>query len=1123
MRTYGGREVIVTASKSVLVYDEASSKIHEVEPTRIVPGKSRVPVMANLPLPPGPETTVFRVESCLPKTEYIHGTEFNKALRMVKNMRTSVPYGKAPMSWWNKHNGTDFTLPYPSLARFQRATVRSAGVKDGCIYPYHARRDIDLPEQFALTREFGVICGLYLAEGFADDHKGHVCFSNNDIAIQQTAQEWFDSLGISWYMQTSSSHNSKTVVGCSVLLARVLILTFGKGAANKHISPEFVGAPLPFITGLLDGYISGDGSVSDRDIYVASASLSLLHGIQMLAARIGVFGKLSSAVGILKPDSDNGRYLDRHRLSFKSQFARRLCDILTFTHPEKEKKRIDICTTPKHINFDTLADVVLDTVESIEQVDVRSYPKVYDVTLPSTLNFGIANGLMVRDTSETGYIQRKGMKTMESIQTVYDRTVRNSENEIIQYRYGGDNVDGRYIEKVNQPELLLNNKEMEEKFVWMSVEQQQKELGFLLLLRDGIRKAKLTVYEQKLNDEIRLSVVIERLLENMSVSWKKQKSTDPVITYEEWDAAIDSCVKKLERTFVEGKVINKGVYNLVNLLFHLAVTCCSKKIIQELRCTRKQFVSLLNTIATTHNKFNVAPGESVGPLACSSTMEPATQMTLSTFHHTGIASKTNVTLGVPRLQEIVDATQKMKKPSATVFLKHPFNKTMGGAKWAKKLIENKSFDHIKKSIRSLSRNEYMSKSYSDELAQWDREKKIFKLTETQTDNTKKKSANKNKPPVFSHVNNESIDSMRPPSPTATKKRKSKTNFDFVQPESKNEWYTRIVLDKQAMLTLGLDIYSLKRMIQGELKNTAYVYCTDFNTPKCVLVVQWLCLHLLTQNIPSDRIKLFEQQLLSSIEAYLLGAIRLSGIAAIEQANIVNCVTHQITEDGSIVENKEYYLSCSGSDMCNLLRHPLVDSNRTYTNNIHEINDTLGIEAANAAIVNEISLVISFDGTYVDKRHFQIIADSMTRHGSVIAMTRHGIGKIDNGFLCKASFEKSVDVLEDAALYGKHDDLNDPTGNIVFGKMCKLGTGVFDVMVEEDNESQQDNSSVARPTKKRKIQIDDDDIVTTSMFSYGSVPTQYNYNAKRNQDYTPISVTSNYATNKRPPSPTRDCV
>lgn len=99
-----------------------------------------------------------------------------------------------------------------------------------------------------------------------------------------------------------------------------------------------------------------------------------------------------------------------------------------------------------HRNFDTYNNVVLDKIVEINVIGIENHPKVYDLTIPSTLNFGLANGLQVRDTSQTGYIQRRLIKGLEDLKVEYDMTVRNSKGKIIQFAYGDDGFDTTRVE-----------------------------------------------------------------------------------------------------------------------------------------------------------------------------------------------------------------------------------------------------------------------------------------------------------------------------------------------------------------------------------------------------------------------------------------------------------------------------------------------------------------------------------------------------------------------------------------------------------------------------------------------------------------------------------------------------
>ena len=73
---------------------------------------------------------------------------------------------------------------------------------------------------------------------------------------------------------------------------------------------------------------------------------------------------------------------------------------------------------------------------------------------------------------------------------------------------------------------------------------------------------------------------------------------------------------------------------------------------------------LLDTIVLSYKQAIVAPDETVGMIAAQSIGEPTTQMTLNTFHFAGVASKSNVTRGVPRIEEI--SPQRTYEPIARI-------------------------------------------------------------------------------------------------------------------------------------------------------------------------------------------------------------------------------------------------------------------------------------------------------------------------------------------------------------------------------------------------------------------------------------------------------------------------
>ena len=131
-------------------------------------------------------------------------------------------------------------------------------------------------------------------------------------------------------------------------------------------------------------------------------------------------------------------------------------------------------------------------------------------------------------------------------------------------------------------------------------------------------------------------------------------------------------VKELNDKLVVVKgddVLSRQAQINATLLFSIFLrsTLCTKRVAEEHKLSEEAFEWLLGEIETRFQRAHVQPGEMVGALAAQSLGEPATQMTLNTFHYAGVSAK-NVTLGVPRLKEIINVSKKPKTPSLTIFL-----------------------------------------------------------------------------------------------------------------------------------------------------------------------------------------------------------------------------------------------------------------------------------------------------------------------------------------------------------------------------------------------------------------------------------------------------------------------
>jgi len=155
---------------------------------------------------------------------------------------------------------------------------------------------------------------------------------------------------------------------------------------------------------------------------------------------------------------------------------------------------------------------------------------------------------------------------------------------------------------------------------------------------------------------------------------------------------------------------------------------------------------------------------------------------------------------------------------------------------------------------------------------------------------------------------------------------------------------------------------------------------------------------------------------------------------------------KITKALVVQEGDEYVILTEGSNLKEVIKVPGVDVTRVITNDIHEIAEVLGIEAARNAIINEAKNVLREQGLDVDIRHLILLADMMTVSGSVRQVGRHGVIKLKESVLARAAFEISVQVLLDAAARGEVDCLKGNVERILMGKEIPVGTGMVSLLM-----------------------------------------------------------------------------
>jgi DNA-directed RNA polymerase beta' subunit len=644
IKTNAGRSVIVTESKSLLIWNAETKKLKEM-PTPEIKVGDRVPV-TNILCEPPIVLNEIQMQNYLPKSEYIYGTDFNIASDKMKEAMMNKQ--KITSGWWKENNGTTFTLPYSKKSSLQRTNKRSNTdvIQNGYIYPYHAARKNTLfNEVFELNEENGIFIGLFLAEGNAD--KSTVTITNLNENIRDFVKQWFNKYHIEWTERERINKiggKTTTITGNCVLLSIFLKKWVGHKAENKYVPSDAFIANENFIKGLLNGYYSGDGTISKNSIDVSSASKRLIEGISMLCSRFGIFGKVSMTQ-MKKNNLGTKNIRSTHRFFIRAQYGKIFSEKISLLEENKNKKMNNIIWKHNSKLFNTYNDVLLDEIIEINIIGVEKHPKVYDLTIPSTLNFGLANGLQVRDTSTTGYIQRRLIKGLEDLMVNYDMTIRTNKNKIVQFSYGDDGIDTTKVENQFIPIVSMSTQDIYAHYNIPDENAKSKILSNIFLKNTMTRFRKQSqrmneiclqysnmmiemrseiiknVFKNKSDSIINCPVGFQYIINNIQGQFNINTNSLVDITILEAFELIEQTYENLEKIHYAAPTL------LFKTLYYYYLS--PKDLLIVKRFNKDALMLLLSTIVLSYKRAIVAPGEMVGMIAGQSIGEVSTQMTLN--------------------------------------------------------------------------------------------------------------------------------------------------------------------------------------------------------------------------------------------------------------------------------------------------------------------------------------------------------------------------------------------------------------------------------------------------------------------------------------------------------------
>ncbi|RDW90073.1 DNA-directed RNA polymerase II core subunit RPO21 [Aspergillus mulundensis] len=624
-------------------------------------------------------------------------------------------------------------------------------------------------------------------------------------------------------------------------------------------------------------------------------------------------------------------------------------------------------------------------------------------------------------TAETGYIQRKLVKALEEVMVKYDGTVRNSLGDIIQFIYGEDGLDGAHIEHQKLDILTCSDAKFKERFridlmdpalsLGSDVLEQANEIAGdvevqryldeeweeLLKARDVVRHvAKGT------EESMPLPINIQRILEMARTTFRIREGTISDLHPAEVIPQVQSLLNRL--MIVRGDdPISQEAQESATMLFkaQLRSRLAFKRLVTQYSMNKLAFQHVLGAIESRFAKATAAPGEMVGVLAAQSIGEPATQMTLNTFHFAGVSSK-NVTLGVPRLKEILNVATNIKTPSMTVYQEASRAHDKEGAKQLRSAVEYTNLRSITEATEI-----YYDPDIQTTVIENDRDmvESYFIIPEDVTDDSSRQS----------------------------------------------KWLLRIILSRAKLLDKGLTVQDVATKIKQAYPKDIAVIFSDNNADEQVIRIR----QIQDYKEDEDDDDIEYDVTLKKLEQHLLDTLNLRGVQGVERAFINEKKKIRVKEDGSLTDEssdplcKEWILETSGSSLAEVLAIPGVDATRTYSNQFIEVFEVFGIEAARSAVLREFTAVLSFDGSYVNHRHLALLVDVMTMRGYLTPVTRHGINRADNGALMRCSFEETVEILLEAAAFGELDDCRGVSENLILGQMAPAGTGEFDVYLDQN--------------------------------------------------------------------------
>jgi DNA-directed RNA polymerase II subunit RPB1 len=645
-------------------------------------------------------------------------------------------------------------------------------------------------------------------------------------------------------------------------------------------------------------------------------------------------------------------------------------------------------------------------------------------------------------TSETGYAQRKLIKTLEDVMIKYDGTVRTANNQIIQQMYGGNGSDTsiqyEYIVKM----IDMNNEKLENTFKFTKNELKEfsdfsakdNDDFYLLIknMRNFVRKnfVKAKMNYITMNNAYMLPVNITRIMSSViGQTNEKHKKISPRYIIDQIEDMLSIKRTPLVR-IPQSTTKNPPPYAIdddrtAKTMLRIALydALHPKLVNEKYNLSKDKFDEIIQEIENNFNDNIVEPGDMVGIIAAQSLGEAVTQMTLNAFHHSGIASLTHSTMGVPRINELISATKNPKTPTMFIYLNDANRKSREMAHKIGSYLAKTTLGNIRGKLEVFYDPHPNAKGGFMEL-----------------------------------------DGMSEPFYS------KKLTRNSCQASVQNlPWLFRIEIDKEKMLDKEVTLMDIKskfclwwdrRHVNTKKKKekisilrkiTSFAMLSNNdNDPQPVIHIRFNVKDLdKADNKKNSKqsLQFNRKTLIDFID--LIDKFKLKGVENIESVTTIAKERFIDANDGDgMMIGEEQVIYTAGVNLKDIRYITGINPYKTYSDDVMQMFHTFGIEFARNRLIGEFMKAYENAGNSgLNPQHISLLVDIMCHGGSVISADRHGMKKANIDPLSKASFEKSVDVLISAAVFGDIDKMQGVSSRLYIGSVFKGGTGYCELILD----------------------------------------------------------------------------